>query len=494
MLFNSFEFLLFFPIVVFLFFLLPQKLKTIFLLIASCVFYAIYKVEYLFILFFLIVVDYIAAFFIAKAKGKKRKIYLLLSLTSNLGILFYFKYFNFFFESLSILLDHNFPKLSLLLPLGLSFHTFQAMSYTIEVFKKKQKPEKNFFTYALYVMFFPQLVAGPIERPQHLLSQFKENHYFDYARVTNGLKLMAWGFFKKLVIADKLALFVDPVFNNNPVAQSGASFMLATVLFSYQIYCDFSGYSDIAVGAAQVLGFRLINNFNNPYFANSPSDFWRRWHISLSSWMRDYIYIPLGGNKTSAYRWPINILITFILSGLWHGASWTFVIWGALHGLYIIVSTFLGKLFNMISLGKTILKWRLFLLLQIFATFCLVSYAWIFFRARTFSEATYISTHLFKEFPIYITDIANYISNYKTIPIEPILKPVLASRGTSDLIIAVIAIVVMQTIYLFQKEGNMWNYLSKKPFYVRWMTYSILLWTIITFGEFAKKQFIYFAF
>lgn len=494
MLFNSFEFLFFFPIVVFLYFVLPQKLKIIFLLIASCIFYAIYKVEYILILFFLIVVDYAAAFFIAKAKGKRRKIYLLISIAANLGILFYFKYFNFFFESLSPLLHYNFPKLSLLLPLGLSFHTFQAMSYTIEVYRKKQKPEKNFFTYALYVMFFPQLVAGPIERPQHLLRQFKENHYFDYERVTNGLKLMAWGFFKKLVIADKLALFVDPIYNNNPVSQSGASFILATILFSYQIYCDFSGYSDIAVGAAQVLGFRLVNNFNNPYFANSPSDFWRRWHISLSSWMRDYIYIPLGGNKVSVYRWTINVLITFVLSGLWHGASWTFVIWGALHGLYIIVSTFLGKLFNKISLGRAILRWKISSMFQLFATFCLVTYAWIFFRAKNILDANYISTNLFKGLDLYVADIIRYISTNKAIPIEQILAPVISSRGISDLIIAIVAIIVMQVICFFQKNGNMWTYLSKKPFYVRWAAYSLLLWSIIAFGEFANKQFIYFAF
>lgn len=494
MLFNSFEFLYFFPIVVFLYFILPQKLKIIFLLIASCIFYAIYKVEYILILFFLIVVDYAAAFFIAKAKGRRRKIYLLISIVANLGILFYFKYFNFFFESLSPLLHYNFPKLSLLLPLGLSFHTFQAMSYTIEVYRKKQKPEKNFFMYALYVMFFPQLVAGPIERPQHLLQQFKENHYFDYERVTNGLKLMAWGFFKKLVIADKLALFVDPIYNNNPVSQSGASFILATILFSYQIYCDFSGYSDIAVGTAQVLGFRLVNNFNNPYFANSPSDFWRRWHISLSSWMRDYIYIPLGGNKVPFYRWPINILITFVLSGLWHGASWTFVIWGALHGLYIIASTFLAKLFNKISLGRTVLRWKISFLLQIIATFCLVNYAWIFFRAKNILDANYISANLFKGLDLYVADIIKYISTNKAISIEQILAPVISSRGISDLIIAIVAIIVMQAIYFFQKNGNMWTYLSKKPFYVRWAAYSILVWSIVTFGEFANKQFIYFAF
>lgn len=453
-----------------------------------------FKVEYILILFFLITVDYFAAFFIAKAKGRKRKMYLLLSIAANLGILFYFKYFNFFFDSLSSILHFDFPTFSMLLPLGLSFHTFQAMSYTIEVYKKKQKPEKNFFHYALYVMFFPQLVAGPIERPQHLLHQFRENHHFDYERVTNGLKLMAWGFFKKLVIADRLALFVDPIYNNNPVAQSGISFMIATILFSYQIYCDFSGYSDIAVGSAKVLGFRLVNNFNSPYFASSPSDFWRRWHISLSSWLRDYVYIPLGGNRVPTYIWPINILITFTLSGLWHGANWTFVIWGALHGVYIIASTFLGKLMGLFSLGSAIMKWKITYLIQAAITFCLVSFAWIFFRAKDILDANYIAAHLFKGLDSYLKDIVTYTSTYSTLPLEAIVKPILITRGINDFIIVAIAIIAMQTVYFFQKNGDMWDYLSKKPFYIRWTAYSFLFWSIIVFGEFAKKQFIYFAF
>lgn len=391
-------------------------------------------------------------------------------------------------------MSHDFPTLSILLPLGLSFHTFQAMSYTIEVYKRKQKPEKNFFHYALYVMFFPQLVAGPIERPQHLLHQFREKHYFDYERVTNGIKLIAWGFFKKVVIADRLALFVDPIYNNNPVAQSGISFVFATILFSYQIYCDFSGYSDIAVGTAQVLGFRLINNFNSPYFANSPSDFWRRWHISLSSWLRDYIYIPLGGNKVPKIRWAINVLITFILSGLWHGANWTFIIWGTLHGIYIIVSTLFGNFMNAFSLGVEIMKWKITYLIQIAATFCLVSFAWIFFRAKDVLDANYISTHLFKGLDSYIQDAVSYTAAYNALPLETIAKPILATRGISDLAIVTFAIIVMQTVYFFQRNGDMWGYLSKKPFYIRWTAYSFLFWTIMTFGEFAKKQFIYFAF
>lgn len=499
MLFNSFEFLIFFPIVVFLYFLLSNKFKVIFLLLASCVFYMSYKVEYLLILLFLITVDYISAFFIAKERGRKRKIYLLLSIISNLSILFYFKYFNFVFDNISSLLTsfhihHDFPTLSILLPLGLSFHTFQAMSYTIEVYKKKQTPERNFFHYALYVMFFPQLVAGPIERPQHLLHQFYEKHYFDYQRVTDGLKLMAWGFFKKLVIADRLASFVDVIYNNNPVAQSGISFILATILFSYQIYCDFSGYSDIAVGTAKVLGFNLVQNFNSPYFSRSPIEFWKRWHISLSSWLKDYIYIPLGGNRVSPIRSMANVLITFTLSGLWHGASWNFVIWGFLHGIYVIFTRLIEVFINKISLLKNIFRLRIFSVFKILITFFLVSFAWIFFRSKDVLDANYIATHLLEGADSYLKDITVYISTYKALPLESIAKPILVTRGISDFIIVIAAIIVMQTVYFLQKNGDMWEYLSKKPFYIRWTAYSILFWTIIVFGEFAKKQFIYFAF
>src|SRR5678815_1064118 len=221
------------------------------------------------------------------------------------------------------------PFLKIILPIGLSFHTFQAMSYTIEVYRGNQKAERNFGIYALYVMFYPQLVAGPIERPQNLLHQFYENHKFDYERVVNGLKLILWGFFKKLVIADRLALYVGAVYNN-PTHHTGLSFIMATIFFAFQIYCDFSGYSDIAIGAAKVMGFKLMTNFNRPYFARSISEFWKRWHISLSTWFKDYLYISLGGNRVSVPRWYFNLFIVFLVSGLWHGANWTYIIWGCL--------------------------------------------------------------------------------------------------------------------------------------------------------------------
>ncbi len=500
MLFNSFEFLIFFPIVVLLYFLSPYKLRVILLLVASCIFYMYFKPEYLLILFFLIIVDYFAGFFIAKAKGKKRLLYLILSLISNLGILFYFKYFNFFLENIFTILSNLYhtpplsPMLSIILPLGLSFHTFQSMSYTIEIYKRKQKPEKNFLTYSLYVMFFPQLVAGPIERPQHLIPQFYKKHAFEYKRVTDGLKMMAWGFFLKLVIADRLAVYVDTVYNNSPTAQPGIAFILATLLFSYQIYCDFLGYSTIAMGAAKVLGFNLVNNFDRPYFSRSPAEFWRKWHISLSSWMRDYIYIPLGGNRVPVYIWPINILIVFIISGVWHGANWTFIIWGALHGFYIIAYLLIENICMRLPLIRAAWKTKVFKFFQVIITFLLVSFAWIFFRARNVQESWYIATHLLKDMDTYIPKIIYDSSRFHAIPLATIFEPITITRGVNDLIVAIIGIIVVEIVYYLGSGPDRWLILSKKPVYIRWTAYILLIWSIIVFGEFAKKQFIYFAF
>ncbi len=301
MLFNSLEFVIFFPVVTLLYFLLPHRFRWLHLLAASCVFYMFFIPAYILILAFTIVIDYFAGILIENARGKSRKIFLATSLAANIGVLFVFKYYNFFSENLAQIasllnVEYALPALSILLPVGLSFHTFQAMSYTIEVYRGNQKAERHFGIYALYVMFYPQLVAGPIERPQSLIHQFYERHDFDSNRVSNGLKLMLWGLFKKIVVADNLAVFVDAVYNQ-PRAWDGVNLIIATIFFAFQIYCDFSGYSDIAIGAAEVMGFKLMTNFNRPYHSKSISEFWKRWHISLSTWFRDYLYIPLGGNR-----------------------------------------------------------------------------------------------------------------------------------------------------------------------------------------------------
>ena len=317
---------------------MPYKNRWFLLLVSSCYFYMAFVPIYILILAFTIVIDYFAGIYIENAKEERKKLFLVFSLIANIGVLAVFKYYNFLNENFSFLmhgfgLSNPIPYLSILLPIGLSFHTFQAMSYTIEVYRGHQKAERHFGIYSLYVMFYPQLVAGPIERPQNLLHQFREKYDFDYDRVVGGLKLILWGFVKKLVIADRLAIYVNAVYNN-PEQHNGMTFIVATIFFAIQIYCDFSGYSDIAIGAAKVMGFKLMTNFNRPYFARNISEFWKRWHISLSTWFKDYLYISLGGNRVSIPRWYFNLMLVFIISGLWHGANWTYIIWGAWNGFY----------------------------------------------------------------------------------------------------------------------------------------------------------------
>jgi D-alanyl-lipoteichoic acid acyltransferase DltB (MBOAT superfamily) len=310
-----------------------------------------------------------------------------MSLIANVGVLAVFKYYNFFIGTMNDLLHGlgiatgSIPLLGLILPIGLSFHTFQAMSYTIEVYRGNQPAERHLGIYSLYVMFYPQLVAGPIERPQNLLGQFREVHRFDAARMMDGLRLMLWGFFKKLVIADRLAVVVNGVFAH-PGQHNAVNLALATFFFSIQIYCDFSGYSDIAIGAARTMGFDLMTNFNRPYFARNIHEFWSRWHISLSTWFRDYLYIPLGGNRVPRARRYVNVAVVFLVSGLWHGANWTFVLWGAMHATLVMGYMFFRELRprkpSPGALGRAA---------SVAVTFVLVSLAWVFFRADTVGQA-----------------------------------------------------------------------------------------------------------
>jgi alginate O-acetyltransferase complex protein AlgI len=340
MFFNSLEFVIFFPLVVFAYFALPYKWRWSLLLLASYYFYMCWRPEYIILIIASTLIDYFAGLRMGQVNKKKRKKYLILSLCTNLGLLFAFKYFNFFNNSLQATFNqfnlfYNVPAFSVLLPVGISFYTFQTLSYSIDVYRGDREPERHLGIFALYVAFFPQLVAGPIERSTHLLPQFYEKHNVDYVRITNGLKLMTWGFFKKLVIADRLAIYVNQVYNA-PGDFHGAHIWIATYFFAIQIFCDFSGYSDIAIGAAEIMGYRFMKNFRRPYLAQSIAEFWKRWHISLSTWFRDYLYIPLGGNRVGKWRWYYNLFVVFMVSGLWHGANWTFVVWGALHGLYLV--------------------------------------------------------------------------------------------------------------------------------------------------------------
>lgn len=385
MLFNSWKFLLFFPVVTFVYFLISKKYRYLWLLFASYFFYMCWNPGYIFLIGISTIITYLSGIWIERYNQKK-KVWAILSFILNLGILFFFKYFWFAFRNLTFFF-HMFqitlpkPQLDLLLPVGISFYTFQALSYTVDVYRKQIKAEKNFFRYALFVSFFPQLVAGPIERSGNLLKQIKNGTDFDWNHFRDGCLYMLWGFFEKIVIADRIGILVDSVYNNY-TSYGGFQIFFATVLFAFQVYCDFSGYTDIAIGAAKVLGFHLMQNFRQPYFSKSVAEFWRRWHISLSTWFKDYLYIPLGGNRHGRWKKYRNLMIVFLVSGLWHGASWNFVIWGGLHGIYQIMGSLLSP-WKQGVIKKTHMKTGCFSfrLAQNVITFLLVDFAWLFFRA-----------------------------------------------------------------------------------------------------------------
>lgn len=383
MLFNSFEFAIFFPVVTYIYFALRGEARIWWLLAASVCFYAVLIPAYTLILAAMILVDYAAGRMIEEAGTAMRKrLFLGLSLASNIGLLGVFKYFDFVAANLAAWLGRPMPMLEWALPLGLSFHTFQAVSYTIEVYRGRYPAERSLRHFALYVMFYPQLVAGPIERPQNLLRQLHQRQTFSPEALRAGLVLMFWGLFKKAAIADRLSFLSDAIFSNYghaPAGVRGPLVALGALCFGFQIYCDFSGYSDIAFGAAQVMGFSITRNFRQPYFATSFRDFWRRWHVSLSSWFRDYVYIPLGGNRGGPLRTALAIVVVFLLSGLWHGANWTFLAWGALHALYRMAEAVVERFvrFQSAALG----------LVRGVFVFCAVTYAWIFFRAPSIGSA-----------------------------------------------------------------------------------------------------------
>jgi alginate O-acetyltransferase complex protein AlgI len=407
MLFNSLSFCVFFIVVTLLYFLLPFRWRWKMLLVASCIFYMAFIPAYIFILFTTILIDYWMGIKIAESEGKTRRTYLLISIVATCLVLFIFKYFTFFsltVRELEALLGsaQTFPIEHILLPIGLSFHTFQSLSYVIEVYRGKQEPERNFGIYALYVMFYPQLVAGPIERPQNLLHQFYENHRFNVDDFAAGMRLIAWGYFQKMIIADRAAIYVNAVYGQWQIA-SGLSLIIATLLFAVQIYADFAGYSHIAIGCARVMGFRLMRNFNHPYFAGSLRDFWRRWHISLSTWFKDYVYIPLGGNRTSKARHYFNLLVTFTISGLWHGANWTFVIWGAFHGAMLSIES------ECESGMSRFLNNRFAVFIRRVVTIAAVCVGWVFFRAPSLGSAVAILRKMIVDTHLTTNTIENAI-------------------------------------------------------------------------------------
>jgi alginate O-acetyltransferase complex protein AlgI len=481
MLFNSIEFAVFFPIVVALYFLVPRRLQTPLLLVSSCIFYMAFIPIYLTILFVTILIDYVAAKYIEDTQGPKKKAILTISVLATCLVLFIFKYFNFFagnFTALAGLFGWKVSDFTLriILPIGLSFHTFQSLSYVVEVYYGRQKTERDFLTYATYVMFFPQLVAGPIERPQNLLHQFHESHQFDYERITSGLRRMAWGFFKKLVIADRLSMYVSDVYAA-PAQHTGLQLTIATFFFAYQIYCDFSGYSDIAVGSARILGFQLMENFNTPYWSRSIPEFWRRWHISLSTWFRDYVYVPLGGNRVKRVRWCLNVLVTFGLSGLWHGANWTYVAWGFLNGFYIVFGTLSKPLRDRIlsPLGAADSS-PTRNVLQLASTFGLTLVGWCLFRANSMSDAFYILTHFYRGWTWDLRDIATEHFTMRQFPV------------------ALAGILLLEFTQWIHSRAPLPPLLARIPQIPRWAFYLGVIYGVVFTGVFRETHFIYFQF
>lgn len=470
MLFNSFEFLIFFPAVCLIYFILRgNKWRIPFLLIASYYFYMNWKPAYAILILTSTIITYFSGILIEKHDEKRtQKTFLTISLVINFAILFVFKYFNFINESVFHLLDccglrWNVPNLDVLLPVGISFYTFQAVGYSIDVYRGSIKAERSFTTYALFVSFFPQLVAGPIERAKNLLPQFHEEHTFVYDDVIEGIKQMIWGFFMKLCVADILSQYVDAVYNNIAF-HNGTSLIIATIFFTFQIYCDFGGYSNIAIGAARIMGFKLMENFHRPYLSLNINEFWKRWHISLSSWFKDYVYIPLGGNRVKQPRHMLNLMITFLVSGIWHGANWTFVVWGGLHGIYQVIA----KIWNN-HIGRISHKTIVYQLVSIAFCFILVSFAWIFFRANTVNDAFLIINKIFTE----------------------------SGKPFFDIMVFVYGITALLILIIKDLKDEMdckINFMHSRFIIIRYLSTIALVAYILLFGSYASDQFIYFQF
>ncbi len=468
MLFNSIHFLFFLPLVIGLYYLIAPRFRWVLILFASCYFYMALVPKYILILFTIILIDYTSALLIERRQGSIRKAYLIISVCSNILVLAFFKYFNFANENVTFFLkffgkDNPIENLNIILPIGLSFHTFQSMAYTIEVYRGSQKAERHLGYFANYVLFFPQLVAGPIERYSRLGEELKQVHVFKYDNFSKGFRLILFGFFAKMVVADNLAPIVNVVYDH-PAGYSSVSILTAMIFFSFQIYADFFGYSLIAMGSAKLMGINLMENFKTPYLSTTITEFWTRWHISLTTWFRDYLYIPLGGNRVKGIRWIINILVVFSISGLWHGASWTFVIWGLLHGVIYLSEKAANKLFNL-HLNKHNSIYRVF---TSFKTFALVTIIWVFFRAESISKVQQIFNAL--------------THNYNL---------------TDDLTVAPKYWIVLLLFILFDiffYNHRMEVKLEKEPFILRWAIYAALLFGVMTLSGVENVPFIYFQF
>jgi D-alanyl-lipoteichoic acid acyltransferase DltB (MBOAT superfamily) len=477
MLFNSLEYLLFLPIVVIIYWWLNKKAllyQNTFLLLMSYLFYGMWNWKFLFLLVFSTLLDYYSAIKIEQSQSKRRKkFWLILSVGINLGFLGVFKYFNFFSDivrDVSHVFGQNSSmlKLEVLLPVGISFYTFHGLSYVFDCYNEKIVVRKNFIDYGLFVSFFPLLVAGPIERANHLLPQIESKRTFTQQNAVNGLRQILWGLFKKIVIADNCAIFANTIFDNY-TDYSGSTLLVGAVLFAFQIYGDFSGYSDIALGSAKLMGFDLLKNFSFPYFSRNLAEFWKRWHISLSSWFRDYLYIPLGGNKTVVAKRVVNVMVVFLVSGFWHGANWTFIVWGLLNSIFVIVDNFVikSKFEGVVANGRKIPSLKE--VVQVLSTFLLVSILWIFFRAETITEAADYIKRIFSD------------ALFKLPEVRP----------------SIVFILIL--VFLFvewlgrEKDFALQNMYNIKNKYIRWFTYNVILVIILLFGA-TPQTFIYFQF
>ncbi len=500
MLFNSFRFLVFFPVVVLLYYIIPKKARYLWLLLASYFFYMSWNATYALLMGFSTVVTFFSGRMIAALNASQRKDKVLLkkwvvavSFIVNLAILVFFKYFDFLLQNLNgILSVFRVPAIQkpfdVLLPVGISFYTFQALSYTMDVYRGDMDAEPNLLKYALFVSFFPQLVAGPIERSPNLLKQVNEvplGKPFEYKRFTNGLIIMVYGYFLKMVIADRISIVVNTVYDS--YYMFGAfELIAATVAFAIQIYCDFASYSTIAIGAAETMGFSLMENFNTPYFARSIQDFWRRWHISLSTWFRDYLYIPLGGNRCSKPRKYFNVIATFVVSGLWHGANWTFLIWGFLHGAYQVLGEALRPVKQWI-LKKTHAKTEAvsFKGLQMLITFVLVCIAWVFFRAKSLPAAFDMFRRLF----IRWNPWALFDGTLYTLGLD---------RFESNVLFVSVGIMLLVDAVRYRKGERLDGFLESQNLWFKWFAVIGLVVVILVYGKygpgFDAQQFIYFQF
>ncbi len=468
---NSMRFVLFFAVCFAAYYAVPHRWRWAVLLAASYYFYLCWNVKYVVLLAVSTLVDYAVARGMEQARERRPKtLLLLLSLGCNLGILCWFKYFNFLSGSAQALVDTlglswRMPAMDVLLPVGISFYIFKTLSYVFDVYLGVRSAERHLGHYAAYVAFFPQLLAGPIARATHMLPQFCDTHRITYDNIALGGRLVLLGLFKKLVVADRLDIYVDGVYNNVHYYDGALTFWLATYFFAIQIYCDFSGYSDMAIGVSRLLGFDVPVNFRTPYFAQSTGEFWRRWHISLSTWFRDYLFIPLGGSRVALPRRCFNLMVVFLISGLWHGAAWTFVIWGGLHGLFLAAGVVRQQYWGAPAPGK------LRSLLRILITFHLTAFAWIFFRANSLSDAAHVVRMLFS---------------------GSLGMPFLGN--TSHFVYGLVGVADLFLLELFLQDAEPGERLGKAPLLPRWALYVAAALTILLIGVFDGGQFIYLQF